>query len=481
MNQNNIAFTLAEKTIDTPEAIEKRTLTATITAETNERIHNATVIWTSSNNAIASVTAKESPAERSAATVTSSAVIELKKAGSVTLTAISQDGGKKAQCKITIVDAPLLLEAGQSIKGAAGETHTLHLQFAGTQAGTSGIVWESSNSDVAAVERDANTNDQTVTARLTMKKTGAAVISVYSNNRKYVQQCYAVVIGDETPPTGDKILTYTQEPGCSDDTPYINKLLRDWEWNAPDRYEALYLPAGVYHIDATGGGKDALGNGKFGGIILTDNQKLIMSPSALLIALGNNQANSRVIWAFGRDNVTISGGQIIGERREHKGSSGEWGHGIQISGCTNVTIENVDISQCWGDGIYLGFYDGPNKSTNGVTIKNCNIHHNRRNNLSITDASNVTVENCQFNYASGTDPQFGIDIEPNSGRTCSKVKISNSTFKGNAKGTIQILGQLNAHVKGVTIENCTGDKAPVKWSGFGGSVSGVTEKGNKWG
>ena len=93
----------------------------------------------------------------------------------------------------------------------------------------------------------------------------------------------------------------------------------------------------------------------------------------------------------------------------------------------------------------------------------------------------MTVNNCEFNYASGADPQYGIDIEPNKNRTCSNVTISNSRFKGNAKGTIQILGQLNAHVKGVTIENCTGDKEPLIWQGYGGSVSGVTQKGNKWG
>lgn len=92
----------------------------------------------------------------------------------------------------------------------------------------------------------------------------------------------------------------------------------------------------------------------------------------------------------------------------------------------------------------------------------------------------MTVTNCKFNYANGADPQYGIDIEPNKNRTCSNVTISNCSFKGNAKGTIQILGQLNAHVKGVTIENCTGDKEPVEWSGFGGSVSGVVKTNNNW-
>ncbi len=472
---------LSKSSLSLPLAVtdqEKRSLAATITAETGEVIANPTVIWTSSNSNVVAIA--EEPAiikgtVNGRATVTSSVVLTLKKEGSATITAIAQDGNKKAKCKVTVVDAPMLAEAGQTVKAEIGQTLQLHVEFTETQT-PDNLKWENNNPDVISIAKNKDG------ALLTMKKAGAAVIrAVYtSGNRSYKQECYAAAIDpDEKEPEGN-ILTYVQEPGCKDDTPYINKMLRDWEWSQNKTYDSLYLPAGVYHIDATSGGKDALGNGKFGGIVLTDNQKLIMSQSALLVALGNNQENSRVIWAFGRKNITISGGQIIGERKIHKGSSGEWGHGIQISGCTNVTIENVDISQCWGDGIYLGIYDGPDKLTNGVTIRNCNVHHNRRNNLSITDASNVTVENCQFNYASGTDPQYGIDIEPNSGRTCSNVRISHSSFHGNAKGTIQILGQLNAHVNGVTIENCTGDKAPVKWSGFGGSVNGVTESGCNW-
>lgn len=472
---------LSQKNLSIPLTAneEKRTLTATITAETDEMIANPTVIWSSSNNNVAAIEKEPKNSESIAngkATITSSVVLTLKKEGSVTITALAQDGSKKAQCKVTVIDAPTLRETDQTVQAEIGKTLQLHVEFAPTQSPDK-LKWESNNPDVISITKNEEG------ALLTMNRAGAAVIrAIYTSaNRSFTQQCYAVAIDpNEKMPEGN-ILIYDQKPGCTDDTPYINKMLRDWEWSGNrDQYEALYLPAGVYHIDATSGGKDALGNNKFGGIILTDDQKLIMSSSALLVTLGNNQANSCVIWAFGRRNITISGGQIIGERKIHKGSSGEWGHGIQISGCTNVMIENIDISQCWGDGIYLGFYDGPNKSTNGVTITNCNLHHNRRNNLSITDASNVTVKNCTFNNASGTAPQCGIDIEPNKGRTCSNVTISDSTFKGNAGGTIQILGQLNAHVNGVTIENCTGDKAPVIWQDFGGSVNGVKQNGCNW-
>lgn len=450
---------------------EARILTATITPNTADQpLTNPTVIWTSSNNNIATIepaTADTQDIPQSA--LTSSAIIQPKKAGNVTITAITQDGNKKAQCKVTI-SVPTLTQANQTIKGKVGDTYQLTLDGNENQEILAdNITFESDNPNAVSV------GDRGL---LTMEKIGAATIKAYIGSKENVQQCYVIVEGEVTDPENDsRALVYHQAAGCTDDTPKINELLRNWEW-APDRYDYMYIPEGVYHIDAVN---------DFGGIVLTDNQTLIMSPDTQLEAIGNNQKNSQMIYAFGRKNIVISGGKLVGERNSHIGTSGEWGHGINITGCTNVHISDVEVSQCWGDGIYLGLYNGWDEAgnkkeylSNGITINNCNLHHNRRNNLSITDVSNVAVTNCKFNYASGTDPQYGIDIEPNKNKTCSNVTISNCSFKGNAKGTIQILGQLNAHVKGVTIENCTGDKAPVKWSGFGGSVSGVVENNNNW-
>ncbi len=463
---------------DTAEAGK---LTATITSQTAETIANPTVIWSSSNTSIATVEEiRSNSAGIDSATQTATAVstvrIKAKKEGRVTITATTQDGNKRAQCQLTLTNQPVFVEAGQSVKANIGETYELHLKFAQTDTtntSASGVKWESSNPEAVSVDSSGV---------LTMNKAGSSVITVSVSKYKFTAQCYAVAIDpNEQRPEG-LVLTYEQKPGTTDDTPEINRLLRGWE-HGSTQYDCMYIPAGVYHIDA------APSSENFGGIVLTENQTLIMSPSALLIALPNNKSNSRVIWVFGRDNVKISGGHIIGERHTHTGTSGEWGHGIEISGCTNVTIENVEISQCWGDGIYLGKYDNNalgNPASSDITITNCNLHHNRRNNLSVTDASNVTIKNSQFNNAGfhngqqGHAPQYGIDIEPNPGRTCSNVTISNCTFQGNTVGTIQILGQLNAHVKGVTIENCTGDKSPVIWQGFGGSVSDVTQPGSKW-
>lgn len=468
LNSKSLTASMAELQDETTQT---GTLTATITSEKAEPIANPTVIWSSSNTNIAVVETikndvSDSDTTATVATAASSVRIRVKKEGTITITATAQDNNKKATCKVTITNKPIFTENGKTIQEKIGSTRQLNLQYVQTDAsGTAVAKWASSNPNVVSVDEKG---------LLSLKKAGLAVITVSVSKFKFTGQCYVISTGNETASEG-RTLTYKRPSGVTDDTPHINGILRDWEWNRPGQYDCLYIPEGDYWIDAASGG-----------IILTDNQTLLLHSQAKLHAIGNSSSNSSVIWAFGRDNITISGGQIIGERNAHSGNSGEWGHGINISGCTNALISNVEISQCWGDGIYLGLYDGWDKNgnrtkiySNGIAIANCNLHHNRRNNLSITDASNVMIANCQFNYASGKAPQYGIDIEPNKG-TCSNVTISDSTFHGNAKGTIQILGQLNAHIKGVTIENCKGDKAPVKWSGFGGSVSGVTEKNNNW-
>ena len=410
---------------------EKRTLTAQITPEIpKETLWNSTVIWSTSNSNIATV----EPGIIDDNTITG--VIIPKKEGTVTITAIAQDGNKKASCKVTIVDAPVLKQSGKTIEGKVGDTH--QLEFEGT-VNLSNVEFESSNSEMVSVDKNG---------LITMKKVGAARIRAYTNKRKYVQECYVVVKGEEDKAPEGRGLIYEQEAGTTDDTQAINALLQKWEDN-PTKYDYVYIPAGVYRIDAVDGG---IG---IGGIIVRDNQKLIMSPSALIMAIANNKSNYQVIYVFGRKNVEISGGQIIGEREEHLGTGGEWGHGISVQGSTDVHISNMDISKCWGDGICLGEYDKKidgklvHIPCDGITIENCIIHHNRRNNLSITDAKNVTIDNCEFNYAKGTDPQYGICIEYNFTPT-ENVKIYNSKFKGNAKASMGIIKKVDY----VLLDNC---------------------------
>ncbi len=451
LSKTDLSFSLLD------QKAESRTITATITPkDPTHTITNPTVIWSSSNSSIAAVESTTAVNDKETNATIITAVITAKKQGTVTITATAQDGNKKAQCRVTVT-LPALIQKGQTLEGEVGDTR--QLTFNPQPESMEGITFKSSNEHVASVDGNG---------LITMKKPGLAAITVSIMNIE--QKCY-VVIGGEPDLTDDRVLTYHQAAGCTDDTKPINDLLQMWEdqvkYQHINNYDYLYIPAGEYHINP------AANPGFTAGIILRDGQSLIMAPEAKLIAKPTSSENYRIIYAFNRENIYISGGKLIGNN-----GGGESGHGIEIVGCTNVHIRDVEVSNCHGDGIYLGLSNG--KYSTGVTLTGCNLHHNKRSNLSITEASNVTINNCDFNYAGGLAPHCGIDIEPNHGQTCSNIKISNSRFKGNRGETIQILGQVNAHVKGVTIENCKGDKAPLQWSGFGGSVSGVTESGNNW-
>ena len=173
----------------------------------NQTVTNPTVIWTSSNNGVAVV----ETGKVNGTTVTG--IITAKKEGSAIITAMTQDGSKKAQCKLTVVDSPVL------IKKNVGETYQLTLSSADSGAAPADVVWESSNPGAVSVSSSG---------LLKMEKAGAAVIKVYRKSKpSYVQQCYAIAVGDEKEPEGDKILKYEQKPGTTDDTPEINKMLRD--------------------------------------------------------------------------------------------------------------------------------------------------------------------------------------------------------------------------------------------------------------
>ena len=106
--------------------------------------------------------------------------------------------------------------------------------------------------------------------------------------------------------------------------------------------------------------------------------------------------------------ITISGnGSIIGDKDAHKGKDGEWGMGIQIMNSKNVTINGLNISNCWGDCIYIG------GKSSYISIVNCNLHHARRQGISVTNAYKCKIDNCKIYDIAGTAPEYGIDFEPN--------------------------------------------------------------------
>ena len=227
----------------------------------------------------------------------------------------------------------------------------------------------------------------------------------------------------------------------------------------PSSGGTITVPAGTYMIDA------------LRSINMRSHVRLQMSSGARLVALPNSSPRSYVIKAWNVTNVEISGGAIVGERAGHRGSTGEWGMGIDILASSKVYVHDLTVSNCWGDGLYIGAIGSAGHATpsTDVTIKQVVSTNNRRQGLSFGPVDRVYVVNSTFSNTHGTKPEAGIDIEPSVQGTSSHIRIENSKVIGNAGSGLE----LQAHVTGLVVKSST-----IKGNnGFGVYSNGAT---NLW-
>jgi hypothetical protein len=174
---------------------------------------------------------------------------------------------------------------------------------------------------------------------------------------------------------------------------------------------------------------------------------LNMDPNAILKAKTSSVKRAYILYISGKSDVEIAGGQLLGERDTHvyaSGTTDEWNHGMQIAGGKRVTVRDMRVSKCTGDGICIG------GASSDVVIDNIVSTQNRRQGLSITNCTNIKVYDSEFSYTQGTSPECGIDIEPDPGYTCSGVWIENCRFNNNNKYGINIW----KNVSNVTVTKC---------------------------
>ncbi len=212
-------------------------------------------------------------------------------------------------------------------------------------------------------------------------------------------------------------------------------------------------------IDAAfkkGGGTVLVPNGRYiidavKTVMLKDSITLRMDSEAYLVVSPNDKGIYNVLQIRNVENVKIIGGNIQGERYLHRGIEGEWGMGIGIYEGRNITVEDVVVKDCWGDGIYVG--KSRNASQN-ITIKNVKSINNRRQGMSVTAVDGMVVTDSEFSHTGGTAPQAGIDIEPNEGDKVRNVTIKNCVFNSNEKYGLLISSTINnVSVSDVIIEN----------------------------
>lgn len=230
--------------------------------------------------------------------------------------------------------------------------------------------------------------------------------------------------------------------GTNDDTDALQRAIDA----LPDEGGTVEVPSGTYLIDPTR--RPSLRN----------RMHLKLAPDAQLKAKPNAEERAYVLMAALVSDVEISGGRILGERDAHLGSTGEWGHGIALYGARRVTVRDMHISRCWGDGISIGGKRANPKNkreartaSEDVVLANVTCTGNRRQGLSVGHSRDVRVYDCEFSDTAGTAPECGIDMEPDAPDDVQRVLVENCRIHGNRGSGIQVYKR----VHDVTIRGCT--------------------------
>lgn len=162
------------------------------------------------------------------------------------------------------------------------------------------------------------------------------------------------------------------------------------------------------------------------------NGNIILNP--------NDLTNYNIVTVRQRNNIIIQGGgSIVGDVVTHTGKTGEWGMGISIYDGNNITIKDISVKNCWGDGIYIGQVKAATTSySSNILIDNVTIDSNRRQGISIISVENLTIRNSRIINTGAikfTYPGAGVNIEPNIANAMVRnINIEGCYFNGNNQG-----------------------------------------------
>jgi hypothetical protein len=248
-------------------------------------------------------------------------------------------------------------------------------------------------------------------------------------------------------------------------------------------YTQYIQPALIKYTNIVFPGFPILINDK--GLTVPSDRRLTFLPGSVLILKPSVKKTYNIINLRGASDVVIRDPVIKGDRNTHLGTEGEYGMGIAIRGGKNITIDNAKISECWGDGIYIG-QDG-NTVPKNISIKNAVLTKNRRDGISIISVDGLLLENIYAAYTNGTKPMCGINFETNNPKCEIKdVKVINPKTEYNGGSGIQVgirtlLGGQAKKVNIVIINHeDTGSQSSAvkvacnrKSGTYGGSVDGM--------
>lgn len=185
--------------------------------------------------------------------------------------------------------------------------------------------------------------------------------------------------------------------GIHDDTIALQKCF--------DKNEVVFIPCGTYLVNDTG---------------LNLNHKMVIYGNKAIIKKKPSNSVHYTIVNITGDDVKIYDLQVVGDNKDGKDITGEWGHGFSVN-AINVALVNCVAKYCYGDGFYIGGY----KRAKNLILENCWSDYARRNGYSIIDSMDFIIANCKASHTDSADPKCGIDLEPNNSAQAIKGTITN--------------------------------------------------------
>lgn len=185
----------------------------------------------------------------------------------------------------------------------------------------------------------------------------------------------------------------------------------------------------------------AAGNYNVNPISFPDNSQVALDSGVTITANAGYGPSDKML-TIKSQNVTIAGsgasGVIFQMRKgeyaaEHAVDGSEYRHCLDIEGASNVKISGISCNQSGGDGLYIGAASVQGAPSQNVTISDCIFDRNFRQGFSLISGQHVFIYRSYFTNTSGTNPEAGIDVEPNNpSNMVADVHIEDSFTTGNA-------------------------------------------------
>jgi hypothetical protein len=164
------------------------------------------------------------------------------------------------------------------------------------------------------------------------------------------------------------------------------------------------------------------------------NLRITCDADALILArrYAFNDTGASLLTIANAENITIDGCRLRMWRSDYANPNwykkGEWRMALNLAAVKNLLLTNSIFEESGGDGIYMG-----GNCNENVLIQNITSRNNYRQGISVICANGLTVKDSVFEGTRGTNPQCGVDIEPNVPHDMvNNVVFANNTFRDNA-------------------------------------------------